>query len=78
MEYEDKTVNDPDQFENEVVEKKIFEILKAIGVHVHWGFTLFDLQTTQEGIGASSAEILNKVIFRKKADNYEDIQGEIE
>lgn len=78
LEYEDKTVNDPDQFENEEVQTKIFDILKSIGVHVHWGFTLHSLEATFEGIGVKSTEILHKVLFRKKADAYEDIQALIE
>ena len=51
----------------------MFERLEQLGVHVNRGFTLFDIQTASEGFGAKSNEVLSKVVFRKKADDYEEI-----
>jgi hypothetical protein len=45
MEYEDKCINDPDPFEDEIVEKKVFELLKKIGINIHKGYDLHEIVT---------------------------------
>lgn len=49
---------DPDQFENEEVKNKVFEIMKSLGIHVHVGFTLYELIVGKEGFGLNSEDVL--------------------
>jgi hypothetical protein len=49
MEYEDKFINDPDPFEDEIVEKKVFELLKKIGINIHKGYDLHEIVTDSSG-----------------------------
>jgi len=45
LEYEDKIINDPDQFDNTIVQTKVFELLGKLGVNVHKGYNLSDIVT---------------------------------
>ncbi|KAM3135741.1 hypothetical protein pb186bvf_012138 [Paramecium bursaria] len=78
LDYENKVINDPDQFENDEVKRKVFKQMKEMGVHMYEGFTLSNLYEGQEGFGASSQNVLEKVVFSKRADDYEDIQMQID
>lgn len=46
LEYEDKVINDPDQFENGEVEERVFDLMQQLGVHVHRGYNLSDVVTS--------------------------------
>lgn len=41
LKYEDEKINDPDPFENEEVERKVFEYMRKIGVNVKRGYSLY-------------------------------------
>ena len=64
-------INDPDIFEEPDVAEIIFKQMQRIGINVYKGFNLYELQ-------ASADNKLDTVVFRKKADNFEDILSQIE
>lgn len=47
-------------------------------MHIHYGFTLFSLEVGKEGFGLTSQDALREAVFKKKADDYEEIQMQIE
>lgn len=65
MEYDDKCINDPDPFQDERVEKKVFNILSELGIKIYNGYDLHEIKTDASG------EVCQEVIIRKKADNFE-------
>lgn len=65
--YEDKRINDPDPFEDEIAEKKIFEAMEKLGVNVHRGYKLHEIHVDEE------SRLCQGVMFRKNADNYDEI-----
>ncbi|EAR95092.1 hypothetical protein TTHERM_00641200 (macronuclear) [Tetrahymena thermophila SB210] len=70
--YEDKRINDPDPFDDPSVEQKIFEFMESKGIQVHKGYNLHQIDVDEE------TRICQGVVFRKKADNYEEIIQQIE
>ena len=46
--YEDKRINDPEPFEDPVVEEKIFSGLESLGIVVHRGFNLHEIHVDEE------------------------------
>ncbi|CAD8112864.1 unnamed protein product [Paramecium primaurelia] len=78
LEQEDKIIFDPDQFENDEVKNKVFDIMVKMGINIHYGFTLFEMKVGKEGFGLNSEDVLQQVIFRKQADNYEELKIEIQ
>lgn len=43
MKFEDEKINDPDPFENDVVEAKAFEYMQNIGVNIKKGYSLYQV-----------------------------------
>lgn len=72
LEYEDKCIYDPDPFDDEVVEENIIQILQSMKINIKRGYTLSSIQLDQKG------DACQMVVFQKNADDYDQIQEQIE
>lgn len=52
-------ITDPDPFEDENTEKKVFDMLRDMGINIHSGFNLHEIVADESG------KTCNTIVIRK-------------